>query len=310
MHMPETVLCAPQKIQFPKFNSFDLTDKNIIRAYVDRFNPESCEYNFANLFVWQKAYDLSFTLYQGRLLIYDGVNRCFFMPLGNYFYPEEMVVLALQLKQMGIEPSFGLVPLDYLEQYPDIASYFIVKEERDYAEYVYDVKSLFNLTGDKLHKKKNLISQFKRSYPDYRIRPIKGDLKAQCLFLAKKLLDSHRPVSDDLIQEYSAIESSFKHFEELDLEGLSLMASGELVAFSVFSRLNASTYDIQFEKSDADFKGSAQVINHETARYLKDVCTFVNREQDLGIKGLRQAKMSYEPIKLVTLHSLDFSPQN
>ncbi|OGR10814.1 MAG: hypothetical protein A2277_04290 [Desulfobacterales bacterium RIFOXYA12_FULL_46_15] len=310
MYRPETVLHLHQKTQFPKFNRFELTDKELIYAYVKRFNPESCEYNFSNLFAWQDVYDLSFTLYQGRLLIYDGVSQCSFMPLGNDFYPEELVVLALQLKRIGIEPSFGLIPSDYLKKYPDIETYFMVREEPDFAEYLYEVKSLCDLTGEKLHKKKNLISQFKRSYPDYQVHTIKGELKAQCLLFSKGILNIHKAASDDLVQEFCAIETSFRYFEELGLEGLAITVGGKLIAFSVFSRLNASTYDIQFEKADAGFKGAAQVINHETAIFLRDICQYVNREQDLGIKGLRQAKMSYDPVKLITSYSLDFIPSN
>src|SRR3989339_1137574 len=142
MYTPEAVLHTHQKTQFIKFNRFELKNKELIHAYVKRFNPESCEYNFSNLFAWQKAYDLSFTLYQGRLLIYDGISQCAFMPLGEDFYPEGLVVLALQLKSLGIEASFGLVTPAYLKKYPDIETYFMVKEERDYAEYIYEVKSL------------------------------------------------------------------------------------------------------------------------------------------------------------------------
>ena len=310
MYMPETLLNTRQKTQFPKFNRFELKDKALIQAYVKRFNPESCEYNFSNLFAWQEAYDLCFTLYQGRLLIYDAVSQCAFMPLGNEFYPEELVALALQLKSLGIEPSFGLVTSDYLKKYPDIEAYFMIKEERDYAEYLYEVKSLCDLTGEKLHKKKNLISQFKRSYPDYQVHGIKGELKAKCFLFAKELLNNHEKASKDLAQELSAIETSFRYFDELGLEGLAVTVDERLVAFSVFSRLNRSTYDIQFEKFDVGFKGAAQVINHETAKYLQDVCRYVNREQDLGIMGLRQAKLSYEPVKLIPPHSLVLTPPN
>jgi hypothetical protein len=310
MVMPETVLSTRQKTRFLKFNRFKLKDKALVQAYVKRFNPESCEYNFSNLFAWQEVYDLRFTLYQGRLLIYDGISQCAFMPLGEDLFPEELVVLALQLKSLGIEASFGLVTPDYLKKYPDLEAYFRVKEERDYAEYIYEVKSLCDLTGEKLHKKKNLISQFKRSYPDYQVHRIKGEFKTRCYAFAKELLNSHEEVSEDLVEELSAIETSFRYFDELGLEGLAVTVGERLAAFSVFSRLNAATYDIQFEKFDAGFKGAAQVINHETAIYLRDVCQYVNREQDLGIRGLRQAKLSYEPLRLFTPHSLVLNPSN
>lgn len=310
MYRSTAVLQAPQKSQFPKFNSFALKDRELIQTYIDTFKPMSCEYNFSNLFAWQDTYKFSWTLYQERLLIYDRLSQCAFMPLGKDFFPEELVILSLNLKNLDLQPNFGLFTQDYLEKFPDIENFFAVREERDYAEYLYDVDSLCELTGEKLHKKKNLISQFKRSYPDFDVHLLKSDYWDKAVDLAQKLLGDRKRKSDTLEQEFCAIEKSFDHFDQLGLEGLAMTVGDKLVGFSVFSRLDHSTYDIQFEKADADFKGAAQVINHETALYLKDKCQYVNREQDLGIKGLRQAKMSYDPVKLITPYSLIFSPLN
>lgn len=311
MYRAEAVLLdPPEKIRFLKLNRFDLKDRELIQTYIDTFNPLSCEYNFSNLFAWQDAYQLTWSLYQERLLIYDGVSQCGFMPLGEDVSPEELVLLSLNLKSMGLTPDFSLVTPDYLRKFPGIETYYEVKEERDYAEYIYDVNSLCELTGTKLHKKRNLISQFKRSYPDFEVHPLKGEYNSKSLELARELMKRRQQHSKTLDQEFDALKISLDHFEDLGLEGLAITIGSRVVAFSVFSQLRHSTYDIQFEKSDTDFKGAAQVINHETALYLKDKCSCLNREQDLGIKGLRQAKLSYEPLKLITLYSLIFSPPN
>lgn len=303
-------LQKPQKIKFPKFNRFELKDQDLIQTYMDRFKPFSCEYNFSNLYAWQDAYKLSWTLYHGRLLIYDEISHCAFMPLGEDFCPEELVILSLNLKNLGLVPEISLVTPDYLKKFPEIGNYYIIKEERDYSEYIYDVDSLCDLTGTKLHKKKNLISQFKRENPDFKVHLLRGEYRQKALALTQALMSKRKRLSNTLKQEFSAIEISIHHFEELRLEGLAIMVENKMVAFSVFSELNASTYDIQFEKSDMDFKGAAQVINHETAKYLKHKCQYLNREQDLGIKGLRQAKMSYDPVKLITPYTLTLTPMN
>ena len=88
------------------------------------------------------------------------------------------------------------------------------------------------------------------------------------------------------------------------------MLSGKLTAFSIFSRLNDTTYNVQFEKADFRKKGAAQLINQETAKLLQDRCIYLNREQDLGVKGLRQAKMSYNPVRLNEFCTLKFNPVN
>ncbi|MCD4721921.1 MAG: phosphatidylglycerol lysyltransferase domain-containing protein [Desulfobacula sp.] len=310
MVMAEAVFQVPQKIKFPEFNPFVLKDQELIQIYIDTFKPFSCEYNFSNLYAWQDAYKLSWTLYQERLLVYDEISQCAFMPLGKDFCPEELVILSLNMKNAGLTPEFSLVASGYLKKFSEIENYFIIKEEPDYAEYIYDVDKLCELTGKKLHKKRNLISQFKRTYPDFKVHPLKGEARHKALGLAQSLMFRGKRRSHTLDQEFGAMEISFDSFDQLGLEGLAITVGNKVVAFSVFSQLNHSTYDIQFEKSDMDFKGSAQVINHETAKFLKNKCQYLNREQDLGIKGLRQAKMSYDPEKLITMYRLIFAPPN
>jgi len=306
----KAVLPEIEESGFPTFNRFTFKDQELINRYIDTFKPVSCEYNFSNLFAWQDAYKTSWSIYHGRLLIYDGVSQCAFMPIGEVFCPEEMAIFSLNMKNEGLSPNISLVTEGYLKKFPDIAIYYTIKEERDYAEYIYDVNSLCDLNGTKLHKKRNLISQFNRSYPDFEIRPLTDAYRYQALGLAKDLLEMDEKRSETLDQEFDAIQTSFDHFDRLGLEGLVLTLKNKVIAFSVFSQLPNSTFDIQFEKSDADYKGASQVINQETARYLKDKCHYFNREQDLGIKGLRQAKMSYEPVGLNTPYSLIFNPSN
>ncbi len=310
MVMVEAGLQESQKIKFIGFNQFALKDQELIQTYIDMFKPFSCEYNFSNLYAWQDAYELSWTLYQERLLIYDEISQCSFMPLGKDFCPEELAVLSLQLKNRGLTPEFSLVTPEYLKKFPDTEKYYIIKEEPDYAEYIYDVDKLFELAGTKLHKKRNLISQFKRSYPEFEVHLLKGEYRQQALELAQRLMNRRKSLSNTLNQEFCAMETSFDYFDQLGLEGLVITVENKVIAFCVFSELKHSTYDIQFEKSDMNFKGAAQVINHETAKYLKDKCQYLNREQDLGIKGLRQAKMSYDPEKLITTYRLIFAPPN
>ncbi|MBF0300261.1 MAG: DUF2156 domain-containing protein, partial [Oligoflexia bacterium] len=99
------------------------------------------------------------------------------------------------------------------------------------------------------------------------------------------------------IKEELALKKALLYFKELELEGLLLYSSvaGEVQAFTIFSKLNDDTADIHFEKSNIEIHGASQIINWETAKYLANRYKFLNREQDLGILGLRQAKKSYAP---------------
>ncbi len=290
-----------------RFNKFRLDDHKLIRTYVKAFQPLSCEYNFSNLFAWQDAYRISFTIYHDRILIYDAQSRCSFMPLGRNFFPRELVRLSLKLNKMGFSPDFSLVTPDYIKKYPDIEKYYIIKEDRDNSEYIYDIKSLCELKGARLHKKRNLISQFKRLYPDFKVHLLKGKYRLKAIELAHNLIKKRKEPSITLDHELSAIKISFDYFDELGLDGIAVTVNNRLAAFSVFSALSPLTCDIQFEKSDTYFKGASQLINLETAKYLKPKYKYLNREQDLGIQGLRRAKMSYEPLHLLTSYSLIFN---
>jgi len=290
-----------------KFNQFTLKDKKIVHSFIDRFKPFSCEYNFSNLFTWQYTSRLSWSLYQERLLIYDGIDHSLFIPLGKELYPEELIVLSQNLKNMGLSPDFSLATSDYLNRFPEIEKYYTIKKNLDQAEYIYDVTRLSELKGTKLHKKRNLISQFKQKYPGYKVELFKKDYGKDALGLARALKEKYCNPSKTLEQEYQALESALKHFDALDLGGIAIFVNKKLVAFTIFSRLNHSTYDIQFEKSDTDFKGAPQMINRETAKFLKNRCRYLNREQDLGIRGLRMAKKSYDPLHLIIPYNLIFT---
>jgi hypothetical protein len=294
-------------IKVPEFKSFDFKDREFIQQFVDKFNPESCEYNFVNLFSWQNPSKLSFALYKERLLIYDGIEKSLFMPLGEKISLKELVQLSLDMKDIGMKPDFSLVTEDYIKEFPEIENFYKIKQEPDYAEYIYNVESLCELRGKKLSKKKNLISQFKRLYPDFGICMLEEKFKNECLLLAQDLLKKQDSIAT-LEQEFEALKVAFDYFEQLRFEGLVLKFENRVIAFSVFSRLKDSVYDVHFEKADISFKGAAQVINQEAAKYLRDKykCQYLNKEQDLGIKGLRQAKMSYCPERLVGFCGLTF----
>ncbi len=307
MYRPETALS--HKIQvpaFPEFSRFMLEHRKFIRSHAFEFNPMSCEYNFANLFVWQNACRLSWTVYQDRILIYDGLENRAFMPLGPEISPEGLAELSRDMKKSGLSGNFCLAPREYIEKFPEIEKYYRIAEEPDHAEYIYETEKLVVLSGVKLHKKRNLISQFRHLWPDFKICMLDENYFEKSLDLCTRMMNRHKPVLPTLVQEFCAMEKAFENFDELELEGLVLLADNRIAAFCVFSLSGPMVYDIQFEKSDPDFKGAAQVINQETARYLQRRCRFLNREQDLGIKGLRQAKMSYEPLKLITPYSLVF----
>lgn len=308
MCLAETVLKSEETLNLFEFKYVALSHKPIIQSYGEAFKPESCEYSFANLYCWQEPYNYAWSIYKERLVIYDGVNKCSFFPLGKALTPEELVVFSREMEKKGMGTDIGLISLDYLETYPETAQSFTIIEERDHAEYIYSVDALSELKGSKLHKKKNLISQFHRKYTNATAQPLTKSLIKKAVTLADEIYNGYERFLQGIEDEHIALMKALDGFSSIGLEGLALSVGDDLVAFSIFSPLNHNTYDIHFEKACYKFKGAAQVINHETAKYLMGKCQYLNREQDLGIQGLRQAKMSYEPERLLKVHTLVLNP--
>ncbi len=304
------ITCGESASRFPEFKCIEIEDREIISRYAREYGLTSCEYSFANLYSWKDVHQRSWSLHRDRLLILDITNDNLFLPAGKSFGTRELVYLSHELKKRGMSGNVTMVPEAYIEQHPTLEKHYSIEKRRDHADYIYSVEKLTALKGRKLHKKKNLIAQFKRSWPDYTVVPVAGEVKHACRKLAQSLLARNLKISRSIREEHMALQRAFSNFDEIGFEGLALLVDGSLAAFSAFSRLNDGMYDIHFEKSDPAYKGAAQVVNYETAVFLTPRCEYVNREQDLGIEGLRQAKRSYDPERIESPYTLIYHPES
>ena len=154
---------------------------------------------------------------------------------------------------------------------------------------------MVQLSGKKLAKKKNLISQFRRAYPDYKVLPITADRAEVILSFTEKWRREREVEGIYLNTEFTAIRNTMDMWNDIPIEGIIICLDHRIAAYSMFSPQTVDMATVHFEKFDPDKKGSAQLINWETARHLQSRFKWINREQDIGLEGLRQAKMSYDP---------------
>jgi hypothetical protein len=279
----------PSKTQF---KLFEIADRPVIQGFFDATEPLSCEYNFSNLFSWGKVYQFKWAIIEDQLVIHNGRENELCMPLGKEISPSEL----LELSKIFENCPIGQVPAEYAEKHPELENNFTLSQSENLAEYIYLTEKLYKLSGKKLNKKKNLISQFKRDNPEAScLRISNAEIREKCFELAKKWCVEKPCESLSITHEKSAMRRAFDHFEELELDGLALFLKDEIIAFSIFSRQNSQAYTVHYEKFDREYKGVSQVINQETAGYLRDKCRLLNREQDIGLPGLRKAKRSYAP---------------
>ena len=184
---------------------------------------------------------------------------------------------------------------------------FSFEDDRGNYDYLYDIDSLCTLSGRKLSKKRNHINGFLQSYGDWNVQEINSLNIQDVLEFAgqwyQKKSGGDSEIGDEsLAYEKKALLQIVPQIEKIGADGIVLYVDGKVAAFTVGMRISETVYDTVFEKADDGIKGSYNIINREFARFLKnkyESLKFINREQDLNLPGLRQAKLSYMPCSLV-----------
>ncbi|MCQ2378119.1 MAG: phosphatidylglycerol lysyltransferase domain-containing protein [Victivallaceae bacterium] len=299
-------------LNFADFVPVSVQDRETLTAQILRSGVKSCEFSFANLVMWGKSFDIRYARYNGHLYFseFDEEEKergLFFLPSpGNEPTPAELREISDALRDETTPGRYFCVDAGYLGRNADCGKFFSVSPMDDSAdEYLYETEKLATLAGEKLAKKRNLIAQFLRDHPDASTRTIDASLAKECLKMAEAWR-ANRPDRDDpdVLREKAALETAFGAFDRLGLVGLAAFAGGEMVAFEVCSPISGNICDEHFEKALHGCKGAAQFINRETAKMLLPRAKYLNREQDMGLPGLRQAKLSYAPCEVLKLFVL------
>ena len=302
-------------MQSPPFLGLDfqpvtLNDKQVIADFLKRHPQKLSTYTFATLASWNLVYFYEWTILHEETLLLTALaeddQRLLLQPIGKFTADCEKALLQ-KAKEYPSPFIISLVDDSFIEEHSSFCSYFDDRNELEFANYVYRSVDLANLAGGHYEKKRNLIAQAESLY-QWAIHPLTKECHPRCI---KMLLDigpkASPQISEDLAKELKVLEFVLSHFEELDLKGVVLCVDEHPVAFAIYEELNPSTAVIHFEKADRQYKGMYQLINRETAKIIyNEGYEFINREEDLGIAGLRQAKHSYFPIYLESSHQLTF----
>jgi len=294
-----------KNITLEAFSPVNLADRKTILPLLLANDVYFCDYSFANLFMWGEIFKTRWLIDEERLWIYNGYDDLMLLPVGKALSLPELVAVSDLLRRAGKSGNFVLVGEDFVKENPDLGRFFKVEIDHDNGDYIYSSQKLVDLAGNKLHKKRNLINQFLGLVPDYASLPLQASDLGACLDLAEKWCRQRTCQELDFDHETSALKRAFAHFNELELRGLKICQGQYMLAFSVFSQLNSNMADVHFEKFVPEIKGIGQVINWETAKTLAPEYKYINREQDLGIEGLRQAKRSYDPEYVVSAYFLE-----
>ena len=267
--------------------------------WLKRYPREACDYSVCNLMTWGKIYHNQFCEYKGRLVFYNPQYAYVFFPVGEWMSPSELREMVWDFQKLNPSASLILIPESFTLAHPELDQFFELHWDRAWEDYIYSVERMVRLSGKKLAKKKNLISQFIRAYPDYKVLPVTPSRRDVIMEFTHKWKREREVEGIYLNTEFKAIQNTLEMWDSLPVDGILICHQNRIVAYSIFSPQTADMATIHFEKFDPEKKGSAQVINWETAKYLQDGYIWINREQDIGLEGLRQAKSSYMPDRMV-----------
>lgn len=285
-----------------EFRQVKLEDKELIDSYIKKQNSKSCSISFANIYLWEPHYKVTFTIVENMLVFRSNGEKPYFsFPIGGGDVKKAIDFMMEYCKEMNLEfKMYGVTQEQFHvieELYP---GEFQVEYNRDEANYVYETEKLINLSGKKYHGKKNHINKFKRLYPDWQYEDITDENLEECIEMAYGWRKENDCDTNELKKvEFCVSLNALKKLKELELIGGLIRAEGKVVAITVGEPLTNDTFVIHIEKAYAGVEGAYPMINREFLAHHATDYMYVNREEDTGAEGLRKAKLSYKPVFMV-----------
>lgn len=296
------------------FHSLSINDRERVQAVSLRAGRRNCNFNFANLVGWQARFGTEVCV------LADAVVLRFSLDGERAYMLCKQGVPTCELLQSLCEDSAGKLILLGLE---DEAAQQLqqnaccrgidigVESVRDQYDYIYRRAALAALQGGKLKGKRNHVNRFLTLYPDYEYRPLSPVFFDDCrkvLSLWNNEKEHDNPSYGDTIEaEHQVMETIFRHWDELGMIGGSIYVDGRMVAFTYGSAVTDDTFDVCVEKADRNVEGAFSIINQQFCTHLPEQFIYVNREEDMGLPGLRKAKLSYHPEILLTYNVVTFN---
>ena len=278
-------------------------DKERIEAFVSASGQIGCDVTFVNTYLWREHYDIRVAFTD------DAYYKCYYMDgsLTGYTFPMTSGDIRAAVdrilddaRERGIAPVIGLLNDRNAQLIKDLYGDRVsVSISRDSCDYIYERRALANLSGKKYHAKRNHISRFFRDHDDISVEEICEENFDDVISVAERW-----EMSGGRTGEVAIIRDALEHFDTLGMFGLLLYVGGRPVAMSMGSRISGEVCDVNFEKA-VEIADAYSVINNEFAKRY-DTFSLLNREEDMGLEGLRKSKLSYRPSTLLRKSTAEF----
>lgn len=286
------------------FQRLDLKDRQTVYECFCGECRQGCEYSFVNLYLWGRQ---RFAWIDGYFTVFSHYfgKSMYLYPAGHGPLRPVLEKLELDARERGIPFRMTAMTAEDCRVVEEaMPGHFVFVPDRDGSDYLYEIDHLAELKGKHYQPKRNHINRFLEAVPNWRTEEIgHGNLE-----LCRKLLSdwyTAHAISDpdmDYHMEQRAADRALSHYAALELDGLILFDGDEPLALTMGSHLCCEVFDVHFEKALGKVQGDYPMINRTFARYIREKyprIRYLNREDDMGLPGLRKAKLSYHPDKMV-----------
>jgi len=281
-----------------EFKKIELCDKEILSPFLQNANELTCEISFVNLLLWQPLYNNCYCIEDGILYLksYDDNIVTYSLPFGNIAIGFKKIVEHTGKPYPDIWAQEGERFNEFKKLYGE---YYDIYESRNEFDYIYNSLDLINLSGKKYHSKRNHISAFSKQF-NWRYEDITSNNIALVKECAKIWYSQNTDrMDDELKTEMQGVNLMLDNMEYLEIKGGAIIIDDKVVAFTLGSKINSQIYNIHAEKALSGYDGAYTVINREFAAKNLSGYKYINREDDLGLEGLRRSKLSYKPAILL-----------
>jgi len=296
-------------------NEIRLEDRAILEEYLNAFEYRGSSFTLTSLYMWRNINHFCWEII-GDYLCLSGISHLeldkeepfLFPPLTRTgaYDPEKLAETILAAKKIfedaGHVFTIRLLPFNMIDMieaaFPKQIQF---TADRPNYDYVYSTKDLIELAGRNYHAKKNHLNYFKNNY-EYEYVPLTSDMADEAMDFIREF-NARKHLSDYemglLRMEEKAMDDVLRNLEKVGYLAGAIRIGGRIEAISIGGYLGRKTVTVHVEKANIEYRGLYQAINNEFCRHVASHVKCINREEDMGISGLRKAKLSYHPIKLV-----------
>ena len=292
------------------FKPITLNSLSEIAPYLPQQSYRTCDFSIGGIYMWVDYFGYEYAICHDTLFIRGGEedhlqNTAFAVPVGTLDLKESIPLLGAYCRQHGQPLILSAVPEPAAQTIAGLYG-FPVTELPDWGDYLYRASDLATLVGHRFNKKRNRVNKFKSTYPDFQYEPVTAQNLPELKAFFDRYMQAYHKDSELFAYEESKVAQVLREYDRLPFEGGLLRVGGEIAAFSVGEVVN-DTLIVHIEKARKDIVGAYEAINYFYSAQMAEAhpeVQYINREDDAGDPGLREAKLSYNPETILKKYNI------